>query len=386
LAPSSVSSPDNQSVTWVELFFDIIFVFSITQLVGLLHSGITWTSIGQGVLVFWLIWWGWSQYTWALNAANTRHKAVELATLLGGLLALVMSVAIHDVFTDTALWFAITYVMVRAIGLWLSIWASNSAADQKKVFISFAMASSGGLIFVLVGALAGGAAQYWFWGGAIAFDMFAAQIGNRAGHYQINVDHFIERHGLFVIIVIGESLLVAAAGVTGHEWTTSLTLVAATSLVLTFSLWWSYFAHANDKLESAIESSGVKDVASLLRDVFSMMHIPMILGLIGVVVAIEESIAHPDAVIHTEVRIALGVGILLFVGGMGFATKRAGGDLPIPRIAISAVAALAIVFVDGVDAYITLLIGVIALATIGVVEHLMESSSTPDEVQSVEPA
>lgn len=377
MAPSSISTPENQSVTWVELFFDIIFVFSITQLVGLLHSGITWTAVGQAVMVFWLVWWGWSQYTWALNAANTRHKAVELATLLGGLVALAMAVAIPDAFADRALWFAITYVTVRVIGLWLSIWASTSVAEQKNVFVSFALASSVGLVLVLLGGLAEGAAQYWFWGGAMISDVIAAQIGNRAGNFQINVGHFIERHGLFVIIVIGESLIVAATGVTGREWTTSLTLVAITSLVLTFTLWWSYFAQANDRLEAAIESYVTKDMASVLRDVFSMIHIPMLIGLVAVAVAIEEAIAHPDAVIHTEVRITLGVGILMFVAGMGFAIMRTGGALPIPRIVISGITALAIVFVDGVDAYITILIGLIGIVVLGVYEQVRDTSPEP---------
>ena len=284
---------------------------------------------------------------------------------------LAMAVAIPDAFTDRAIWFAITYVMVRVIGLWLSIWASSAVADQKNVFVSFALASSVGLVLVLVGGFAEGAAQYWFWGGAMVVDVIAAQIGNRAGEYKINVGHFSERHGLFVIIVIGESLIVAATGVTGREWTTSLTLVAITSLVLTFTLWWSYFAHANDRLEAAIELYVTKDMASLLRDVFSMIHIPMLIGLVAIAVAVEEAIAHPDAEIHTEVRIALGVGILMFVAGMGFAIKRAGGAMPIPRVVITGITALAIVFVEGVDAYITILIGLLVL---GVYEQVTETS------------
>ena len=80
--PASIVSPEDQRVTFVELFFDLVFVFSVTQAVGLLHHQLDWTGVGQTVLVFWLIWWAWSQFTWALNAADTTHPGVELLTLL----------------------------------------------------------------------------------------------------------------------------------------------------------------------------------------------------------------------------------------------------------------------------------------------------------------
>ena len=162
------------------------------------------------------------------------------------------------------------------------------------------------------------------------------------------------------------------------EDTRSLSLVAITALILTFSLWWSYFAHAKDRLEAAIEAQGMKNVTNLMRDVFSMLHIPMIMGLVAIAVAIEEAIGHPDAVIHTEVRIALGVGILMFVAGMGLAIKRAGCALPVPRVVISVITAVEIVFVDGVDAYITILIGLIGLIAIAVFEHIADSSAASE--------
>jgi low temperature requirement protein LtrA len=349
-------------------------------LVALLHTGITWSAVGEAVLIFWLVWWGWGQFTWALNAADTRHKVVELGTLGAGLIAFAMAVAIPDAFGERALWFAITYVMVRLIGLGLSIWASTTTANQSRVVISFSLASIVGLVLVIAGGLVDGAAQYWLWGGAMFFDLIASVIGGNAGDWRIQVDHFAERHGLFVIIVLGESLIFAASGVTGREWGTSLSLVAITALILTFTLWWSYFAHAKDRLEAAIEAKGTKNVTNLMRDVFSMLHIPMIMGLVAIAVAIEEAIAHPDAVIHTEVRVALGVGILMFVASMGLAIKRAGGALPIPRVVISVITAVAIVFVDGVDAYITILIGLIGLIAIGVIEHVTDSSAASESL------
>jgi low temperature requirement protein LtrA len=113
----TITFPEDQSATFVELFFDLVFVFSVTQVVGLLHGEIHWRSAGQGVLVFWLVWWAWTQFTWALNAADTTHPFVELGTLAATAVAFFMPVALPDAFAGRALAFAIPYVVVRSIGL-----------------------------------------------------------------------------------------------------------------------------------------------------------------------------------------------------------------------------------------------------------------------------
>src|SRR5687768_14561646 len=103
----TIVSPEDQKVTFVELFFDLVFVFSVTQVVGLLHDGLSWIVVGQAVLVFWLVWWAWTQFTWALNAADTTHPTVELGTLVATAVAFFMAVAVPEAFHDRALWFAV---------------------------------------------------------------------------------------------------------------------------------------------------------------------------------------------------------------------------------------------------------------------------------------
>ncbi len=385
MAPSSISTPENQSATWVELFFDIIFVFSITQLVGLLHSGITWTSVGQAVLIFWLIWWAWGQFTWALNGADTRHKAVEIATLAAGAIAFVMAVTVPDAFHERALWFAITYVIVRLVGLGLSILVSTDSG-QKNVVIPFAVVSIGGLAAVITGAVAEGQAQYWFWGGAVILDFVAAQVGGNSGDWKLQVEHFSERHGLFVIIALGESLIIAAHGLTGHEWTTELAVFSIGALVLTFGMWWSYFASAKDQLDKVIEAKdelGV-NLTAVLRDVFSLIHFPMLLGIIGVAIAIEEGIAHPDHALELEARLSLGVGLILFIGGMALAILRAGGGLQVRRLVIVLVTALAVVFVEGSESYVPILIATVGLLVLAVAENVGERVELSNAVEQVE--
>ena len=206
----SIVAPEEQSVTFVELFFDLVFVFSVTQVASLLHHQLDWTGLGQAVLVFWLVWWGWTQFTWALNAADTTHVTVELATLLATGVAFFMAVAIPRSFGGDAIGFALPYVLVRLIGLGLYArvaWAADPS--QHAAVRTFALMSIGGLAAVMAGAIVGGNTLYWLWGLAILLDIIAAMVAGRAEAWNLHPDHFGERHGLFVIIALGESLIVA---------------------------------------------------------------------------------------------------------------------------------------------------------------------------------
>ncbi len=218
IRPASIVSPEDQRVTFVELFFDLVFVFSVTQVVRLLHHHLDWTGVGQTVLVFWLVWWAWSQFTWALNAADTTHAGVELLTLLATGVAFFMAVSLPNAFSGGGAWFAVPYVLVRIIGLGLYIRVSLDAGPSHRTAVrTFALLSVGGLAAVLAGGFAGGSTTYWLWGIAILLDIVAALVGVEAGEFDLHPDHFAERHGLFVIIALGESLIVAAGGLSGAE-------------------------------------------------------------------------------------------------------------------------------------------------------------------------
>ncbi len=181
MSAPSFASPEDQNVTFVELFFDLVFVFSVTQVVGLLHAGISAGTVAQGVLAFWLVWWAWTQFTWALNAANTDHARVQLATLVATAVAFFMAVGVPDAFGATAPWFAIPYVTVRVMGLLLYGWVASANEAQRSAVRLFGLASVGGLAVVLVGAFVGGEAQYWLWGLAILLDVIATIVGGGSG-------------------------------------------------------------------------------------------------------------------------------------------------------------------------------------------------------------
>ena len=362
----------DQGVTFVELFFDLVFVFSVTQIVGILHHGLSWTTIGQAVLVFWLVWWAWTQFTWALNSADTTHPKVELGTLVATAVAFFMAIAVPEAFEGRALWFAIAYVLVRSIGLVIYSWVTaEQDATQQSLLRAFATFSLGGFAAVLLGSFLGGAAQYWLWGIAIVLDNFASRASFPRTEEDIRIfpDHFAERHGLFVIIALGETLIVAGSGVVGEVWTRSLLMVAVLAVGITCGLWWSYFHQAKPALEHAIASVQGRARGEMARDVFSILHFPMLLGVIAFAYAIEEIVSHPDEALSFAIRLSLALGLMLFTGGMVAAIWRATGHILWPRTVILAITFATILFVAGVTPLVTLMIAFVGIVTIAVLEQ-----------------
>ena len=333
MAERSLVSPDDQKVTFVELFFDLVFVFGVTQVVKLFHDGITVGHTAQAILVFWLVWWGWTQFTWALNAADTTHPLVELATLAATAIAFFMAIAIPSVFRGGALWFALPYVLGRVVGLMLyAKVAYLNNPSQHAAVKRFSLISMSGLLAVLIGGFFGGSLLYVFWGIAILLDVVAATIGARSEHWQIHPDHFSERHALFVIIALGESLIVAAAGVASARWTGLLLATGVLAVAATCALWWSYFVMARGRLEHALASCRGAQQSEMARDCFSLIHFPLLFGIILYAAVIEEAVLHPDHHLGFAARLALGAGIALFVGGTGLALWRSGTRFPWPRV------------------------------------------------------
>ncbi|MCB0208511.1 MAG: low temperature requirement protein A [Anaerolineae bacterium] len=365
----SIVSPEDQSATFVELFFDLVFVFSVTQIVGLLHEGITWITIGQAILVFWLVWWAWTQFTWALNAADTTHSLVELSTLVATGVAFFMAVALPDAFHGGGLWFALPYVLVRIIGLGLYIWVASADPSQRAAVQRFGLVSIGGLAAVLIGGFIGGSIQYWMWGVAILLDVLAAVVGGEAEGWNLHHEHFGERHGLFVIIALGESLIIAASGMTHAAWTSNLVIISILAVTITCALWWSYFPCTKHQIDHVLEALHGAEQSRLARDVYSLFHFPMLCGIIAYAVAIEEIVAHPSEPLEFEGRAALALGLILFVGGMVVAFWRAAGRLLLSRLIFTIVTAVLIVAMSGIAPLLSLTIALIGLLIIIAMEE-----------------
>jgi low temperature requirement protein LtrA len=363
-----IVSPDDQRVTFVELFFDLVFVFCVTQVVHLFHGHLDARTAGSALLVFWLIWWAWTQFAWALNAANTDHPRVQMATLLATAVAFLLAVGIPRALADGALWFAVSYVILRLVGLLVYYWVAWSDPLQRRAVRVFGLFSLGGLAAVLAGALAGGTAQYVLWGLAITLDLLAAGIGGQLEGWNLHPDHFAERHGLIVIIALGETLIVAASGLVAAPSTPAAILTGILAVAVTCGLWWTYFRNARQVFEHHLAARQGSARSCLARDLFSVMHFPMLCGVIAMAVATEQALAHPDQPLAGDMRAALAGGAVLFVGGTAAATWRASGRAPLTRILLVAAAAIAVA-VLGANPIVAMGMLVVLLVAIAAIEH-----------------
>lgn len=368
-APPSLLTSQHQRVTFVELFFDLVFVFSVTQTAHLLYAHPGWLAVGQAVLVFWLIWWAWTQYAWALNAANADHPLIAMAVLGATGAAFFMAVAVPEAFGEHALWFAATYVLVRLFGLLIYYLVASASAEMKGAVRGFMLRSLTGMVAVIAGALLGGVWQYGLWAAAILLDVVAALFSARNESWFLRADHFAERHGLFVIIALGESLIVAAGQVSAADWTGPLLAFAVLSVAVTGAMWWSYFPRTKPALDHVMATVTGSRQSTLARDAYSIFHFVIIGGIIAYAAAIQIGAVSPLAPLSPAGRLYLAAGLLLFLEGMGLALWRASRLRLWPRAVISALIALAILLLAGVPAIVSMGLALAGIALILLIEQ-----------------
>jgi low temperature requirement protein LtrA len=382
-----------QSVTFVELFFDLVFVFAVTELTAVTAHDLTLSGVVRSVLLFWLIWWAWSQFTWTLNPADTTHPGVRILTLAATGAAFVMATSVSRAFAEDALWFAIPYVVVRVLALGLQVRIDLEQGPDHAAVWRWAALSCVGMMIVLVGALVDPQIRSWIWLLAILADFVAAAVAGQAQEWDLNPAHVSERHGLIVIIAIGESIIVAASAVAAAPRTAPLVATAAAALAVACLLWWTYFGWLKDALEHRLAEATPAVIGNLTRDAYSLFHFPLVGGIIGFAVAIEEMVAHPDEPADAAVVAALGVGVALFVGFSAASYWRLYGRLLTVRVAMLAVMAGLLVLVAPLAPVWTLVVVAGALLALVAIEAVsppaavrVHAAEATDELRAAMPS
>jgi low temperature requirement protein LtrA len=376
-ARRGVRASQPQGVTFLELFFDLVFVFAVTQITAGTAHDLTPAGVLRSILVGWLIWWAWTQFTWTLNPADTTHDWVRVLTLAATAAAFVMAASVPRAFTDEAVWFALPYLAVRLLGLGLQVRVEmeREGTDHAAVY-RWAGASLVGLALVLVGALVDPGLRAVVWLAAIGADFAAATVAGRAATWDLNPAHLAERHGLFVIIALGESLIVAGAAVSDAELTPGLVVSVGASIVVACLLWWTYFGWLKDALEHRFAAADPRRLGPLARDAFSFAHFPLIGGIVGFAVAVEETVAHPDDPMTGPVLAALGVGVSLFVASSALSLRILAGPVLVARLAALVVMSAALAVAGVVATPPVAPLGIVAAALLAIV--IVEAARPPD--------
>lgn len=342
-----------QGATFVELFFDLVFVYAVTQLTAFVLHDLTWGGVGRAAVLFWLVWWAWTQFTWTLNLADTEHSWVRLPVLVATALAFFLAQAVPDAYGDAGAWFAVAYALSRVVGLAVQTLVVGTDAEDPRAVVVFGGLSAAGITLVVIGGFVDGDLRLWLWAAAIVADLVTVRFAGRR-IWQLAAGHFAERHGLIVIIALGESLI--AAGVATTELTRDLTFAMTTAgaVVVTCALWWTYFGALHAGLEERLAEQDDAHRASYARDVFSLGHAAVVAGVIGIAVGVEAGVAHPGEPIQGAEALALTMGVLLFVGGLTAASARAGLRAAVgPRVAMIVVVLAATPLISEVDAAVT---------------------------------
>ena len=310
----SLTSPDDQGATFVELFFDLVFVFAITQVTHYAAHHLDAHGLLRAGIVFWLIWWGWTQFTWALNAANTDHHHVRVGTLVATGIAFVMAASVERAYSAEAVpafTFALSYIAVRILGLGLYYRVAFEDEGQRSAVATFGLLSVSGLVAVFVGAAVDPSLREWIWAGAILLDLFAAGLAGNRSQWGLHAGHFAERHGLIVIIALGESLIVAGSALTG-EVNETLMATGALAVAVTCLLWWTYFGWVQWVLEERLKESEGKVRSQLGRDAYTLWHFPLVSGIIALAVGFEAAF-HSGDYSTRQMEAAIAIGLTLFV-------------------------------------------------------------------------
>ena len=298
-------------VTPLELFFDLVFVFALTQVTGLMSDDPTWAGIGRGLLVLAAVWWTWGAYAWLTNEIDPDEGSSRLA-VLGAMAALfVAGLAVPGAFEDDGVLFGVAYFAVRAMHIVLFAEATPHV-DVRQAAFRLARTAIPAPALLVVAGFFDGAAQIALWVLALAIDYAGPYVFGVRG-FAVSAGHFAERYGLIVIIALGESIVAIGIGAEGIELGPAAVLAAVLGVALAASLWWAYFdvvaVVARRKL---VEARG-HERARLARDAFSYLHLPLFAGIVLVALGAKKVLEHLDAPLETVPAVALCGGVALYL-------------------------------------------------------------------------
>jgi low temperature requirement protein LtrA len=314
--PQAQVGDTDKRVAPLELFFDLVFVFALTQVTLLMSNNPTWEGLGQGMLVLVALWWAWGAYAWLTNyiAADEGLERLLMFAVMGAFL--VTALAAPEAFGDDALVFAIAYAVAR----WLHIFIfaeANDDVDTGQAIVVLARTALPAPLLLIVGALLGGTAQAVIWIVALAIDLAGPFVFGVRG-FQVSAGHFAERFGLIVIIALGESIVAIGAGLEG-ELDAGVIAAAALGLIVACTLWWAYFDWVALDAESRLRRTRGDSRAMLARDAYSYLHLPMIAGIVLIALGVKKTIGDVGEPLKTAPAVALFGGIALYYAGhVGF--------------------------------------------------------------------
>jgi low temperature requirement protein LtrA len=303
-----------QPTTTVELFFDLVYVFAITQLSHQILADLSVAGVARAAFLLLIVWWAWIYTTWMANwfdPASPAVRGVLTAVMLGSLL---MAAALPEAFGEQGLLFAASYVALQVGRNAAAAWLLHRRHRLRDVFERLVVWSAAAGVLWLAGAALDSDQRLVLWIPALALELAAPAVGywlpgrGRAAttDYDIEGGHFVERCQVFILIALGESIVVTGATASAAGLTSTVVLCLVVAFVETAALWWLYFGATAEHARARM--STCDDPGRLARDAYTYLHLPIIAGIIATAVANDLLIAEPHHAPH-------GVGLAMMLGG-----------------------------------------------------------------------
>jgi low temperature requirement protein LtrA len=335
-APVEQLAEVDQRVTSLELFFDLVLVFAITQVTGFISADANWTRLAEGLAILAALWWAWVSYAWLANSAASDEGAARVTLLAAMGALLITSLAVPNAFGDDALAFGIAYLCVRVLHLVSYLVVARGNPELRHVVLRLAPTMvPAALLLLAAGLVDDGTARGVLWALALTIDYGGLAVRGVDG-WRVEPAHFAERHGLIIIIALGESIVALGVGAQGLGLDGEIIVAALLGIATAGALWWAYFDVAAIVAERRFKALDRIGQVRMARDSYTYLHLPMVAGIIVFAVGVKKTLGHVDDHLHTVEALALCGGIALYLVALSAFKRRNVGSWNVRRLLVAA--------------------------------------------------
>jgi low temperature requirement protein LtrA len=299
-------------VTTLELFFDLVFVFTVTQLTELLAEHVTWATAAEVVVLLAVTVWMYGGYAWLTNAVAPTNRVRRFLLLVGMGGFLTMALAMPEAFGDDGWAFGLGYFLVNAVhtGLFVAFGGPGSG----RAMLHLAPANFTSATLVLVGGFLPEPWRWWLWVAAAVVQVLSALL-RPVGDFRLSPGHFVERHGLVLIVALGESIVAIGVGARGLDLDLLLILVASLGLTIAYLLWWTYFAGDDNAAERALEAVEPRRRARLAIRAYAYAFYFLLLGIVVLAAGVKKATEYADGHLKPAYALLIAGGLAVFLLG-----------------------------------------------------------------------
>jgi low temperature requirement protein LtrA len=299
----------------LELFFDLVFVLALTQCTTLMSNDPTWEGVGRGMLLLGLLWWSWVGYAWLTSVLDPEEGGVRIALFAAMASFLIAAICLPEAFGGLATEFAVAYAAVRIAQIALFLIASQDDPGLRRSIWGLAVSTAISITLLVAGSFLDPGPRAAVWGIALLLDMGGPYVFGSVGWHLVP-GHFAERHGLIIIIALGESIVAIGVGA-GVEMTWGIAGAATLGIALLAGLWWIYFdlvaLVSARRLASVPEGKAQNELA---RDSYSYIHFILVAGIILVALGLKKTLGGVDDPLDTVTAFALLGGTAVYLLGL----------------------------------------------------------------------